>query len=89
MRKHLAAILVALLLSVAALSAMPTTATAGSVSRCLASPIYDRAGPGLRNWRAYDPFCDGGGNPGKWWGPWRFTKGGATIDAERHNVQML
>lgn len=62
---------------------------AGPVSRCLASPIKDTKGPGLRNWRAYDPFCNGGGSPGKWWGPWRFTKGGATIDAERHNVQML
>ena len=93
MRERLAAILVALLLSVAASTvaslAAPNYAAAGVVSRCLASPIYDRAGPGLRNWRAYDPYCDGGGNPGKWWGPWRFTKGGATIDAERHNVQML
>lgn len=64
--------------------ASPQLAEAGPRHPCLASPIKQN-GPGLKNWRAYDPWCNGGGGVGRWFGPWRYTKGGAFIDAERHN----
>jgi len=81
----------ALIITLAALAALlapaalPSAATAATDHPCFAYPVKQN-GPGLKNWRAYDPWCTGGGAPGHWYGPWRYTKGGAWIDAERHNA---
>jgi hypothetical protein len=86
MRKFILVALLVIAGLVGSVAASPNTATAApSRHACFASPVYDTGGPGLKNWRAYDPWCNGGGGVGKWWGPWRYTKGGAFIDAERHN----
>ena len=86
---RLTRIIVALLIGCAllfgGLAATTPAATAATSHPCFATPVKQN-GPGLKNWRAYDPWCTGGGAPGHWYGPWRYTKGGAWIDAERHNA---
>jgi hypothetical protein len=77
-------LIVAAVLVIAALIVHPLPADAGPRHPCFATAIKQN-GPGLKNWRAYDPWCNGGGGVGRWFGPWRYTRGGAWIDAERHN----
>lgn len=90
MRKQLAAILAAIIIvlaGVAGAGTVTTTATAATAHPCFAYVVKDTSGPGLKNFRAKDPWCNKYGTQGlgPWYGPWRYTSGGALIDAEQHN----
>lgn len=88
-RQKFALALVALLALLLPAGVAITPAEAGPIHACGGYVVKDTAGPGLKNYRAHDPYCNDYGDPGKWWGPWRYTKSGAYIDLDAHWRRIL